>query len=125
MVDDELEQAIPELLNLSGDIKAVKDTVFGNFAAILEMKAELFGTLQELIVLAFLCHFTQLENAAGLEVPLLHYEAGNQAKCYKAVWRHWIEPEFGICYRTYLNMLGLPPDTESRQDTQPSLFDEL
>lgn len=44
MVDDELEQAIPELLNLSGDIKAVKDTVFGNFAAILEMKAELFGT---------------------------------------------------------------------------------
>lgn len=55
----------------------------------------------------------------------LHYEAENQAKCYKAVWRHWIEPEFGICYRTYLNMLGLPPDTESRQDTQPSLFDEL
>lgn len=44
MVDDELEQAIPELLNLSGDIKAVKDTVFGNFAAIIDMKAELFGT---------------------------------------------------------------------------------
>ena len=34
----------PELLNLSGDIKAVKDTVFGNFAAIIDMKAELFGT---------------------------------------------------------------------------------
>lgn len=44
MVDDELEQAIPELLNLSGDIKAVKDAVFGNFAAIIDMKAELFGT---------------------------------------------------------------------------------
>ncbi len=44
MVDDELEQAIPELLNLSGDIKAVKDTVFGNFAAIIDMKSELFGT---------------------------------------------------------------------------------
>lgn len=44
MVDDELEQAIPELLNLSGEIKTVKDTVFGNFAAILAMKAELFGT---------------------------------------------------------------------------------
>lgn len=44
MVDAELVQAIPELLNLSGEIKAVKDTVFGNFAAILEMKAELFGT---------------------------------------------------------------------------------
>ena len=55
----------------------------------------------------------------------MHYEAGNQAKCYKAVWRRWIEPEFGICYRTYLNMLGLDPETESRQDAQPSLFDEL
>lgn len=44
MVDEELCQAIPELLNLSGEIKAVKDTVFGNFAAILEMKAEIFGT---------------------------------------------------------------------------------
>ncbi|MCH5215102.1 MAG: hypothetical protein J1E97_07910 [Muribaculaceae bacterium] len=55
----------------------------------------------------------------------LHYEAGNQAKCYKAVWRHWIEPEFGICYRTYLNMLGLSQEPESRQFELPSLFDEL
>lgn len=44
MVDEELSEAIPELLNLSGEIKAVKDTVFGNFAAIIEMKGELFGT---------------------------------------------------------------------------------
>lgn len=44
MVDEELYTAIPELLSLSGEIKTVKDAVFGNFAAILEMKAELFGT---------------------------------------------------------------------------------
>ena len=44
MVDEERSQAIPELLSLSGEIKTVKDTVFGNFAAIIEMKAELFGT---------------------------------------------------------------------------------
>lgn len=44
MVDEELMQAIPELLNLSGEIKTVKDTVFGNFATIIDMKAELFGT---------------------------------------------------------------------------------
>ena len=44
MVDEELESAIPELVNLSAGIKAVKDTVFGNFAAIIDMKAELFGT---------------------------------------------------------------------------------
>lgn len=54
-----------------------------------------------------------------------HYEAGNQAKCYKAVWRRWIEPEFGICYRTFLNLLGLSPEDEqeSTQNNFPSLFD--
>ncbi len=53
----------------------------------------------------------------------MHYEAGNQAKCYAAVWRRYIEPEFGICYRTYLNLLGVDPDTEERnRDTAPSLF---
>lgn len=55
----------------------------------------------------------------------LHYEAGNQAKCYRAVWRHWIEPEFGICYRTYLSYLRIAPDNEQQpgQDTTPTLFD--
>lgn len=58
-------------------------------------------------------------------ITALHYEQGNQAKCYKAVWRHWIEPEFGICYRTYLNMLGITPEQERRQDILPSLFNNL
>ena len=44
MVDEELATAIPELMNLSAGIKTVKDTVFGNFAAIIDMKADLFGT---------------------------------------------------------------------------------
>lgn len=54
----------------------------------------------------------------------LHYEAGNQAKCYRAVWRHYIESEYGICYRTYLTYLGIDPDTDPdyRQDVQPTLF---
>lgn len=54
----------------------------------------------------------------------LHYEAGNQAKCYRAVWRHYIKPEYGICYRTYLTYLGIDPDTDPdyRQDVQPTLF---
>ena len=58
-------------------------------------------------------------------ITALHYEAGNQAKCYKAVWRRWIEPEFGICYRTFLNLLGLSPEDEqeSTQNNFPSLFD--
>ena len=44
MVDEELATAIPELMNLSAGIKTVKDTVFGNFAAIIDMKSDLFGT---------------------------------------------------------------------------------
>ncbi|MCH5215103.1 MAG: DUF3164 family protein [Muribaculaceae bacterium] len=43
LVDEELATAIPELRNLSERIKAVKDTIFGNFKAILEAKAEIIG----------------------------------------------------------------------------------
>ena len=71
-------------------------------------------------------HKSTLARAEQIKtLTALHYEAGNQAKCYKAVWRRWIEPQFGICYRTYLNLLGLDPETESRPNNQPSLFDEL
>lgn len=70
-------------------------------------------------------HKSTLARAEHIKaLTALHYEAGNQAKCYKAVWRRWIEPQFGICYRTYLNLLGLDPETESRPNNQPSLFDE-
>ena len=43
VVDDEIENSIPELINLSEQIKTVKETVHGNFKAILEMKARLFS----------------------------------------------------------------------------------
>ena len=58
-------------------------------------------------------------------ITALHYEAGNQAKCYKAVWRRWIEPEFGISYITFVRYLGLAPDTEevNHRNSSPSLFD--
>lgn len=42
MVDAEIAAAIPELRNISGDLKAVKDKVYENFRAILEMKADMF-----------------------------------------------------------------------------------
>lgn len=42
MVDEELAAAIPELQNLSEDIKAVKTRVFDNFKAIIELKGEMF-----------------------------------------------------------------------------------
>lgn len=43
-----------------------------------------------------------------------HYEPGNQARCYKAVWRKYIYPTFGICYNTYLAYLGVPVPPEQR-----------
>lgn len=43
MVDDEVTSAIPQLGELSEQIKTVKDTVFGNFETILKLKADITG----------------------------------------------------------------------------------
>lgn len=43
LVDEELAAAIPELRALSEQIKTVKDTIFGNFKTVLEMKSDIFG----------------------------------------------------------------------------------
>ncbi len=43
MVDEELAAAVPELRALSEQIKTVKDSTFGNFKAVLDMKAEVVG----------------------------------------------------------------------------------
>lgn len=40
MVNEEVEAAIPELLSVSEGIKTIKSTVWGNFRAILDMKAD-------------------------------------------------------------------------------------
>lgn len=47
LVDDELATAIPELRSLSEQIKATKDATFGNFATVLEMKADVVGFKEE------------------------------------------------------------------------------
>lgn len=47
MVDDEINTAIPRLRELSEAIRTVKDTVFGNFDAILKMKAEILGLTKD------------------------------------------------------------------------------
>ncbi len=40
-----------------------------------------------------------------------YYERGNNARCYKEVWRKYINPIYPMCYRTYLNYLNIdtPP----------------
>lgn len=47
MVDDEIRTAIPQLRELSEAIKTVKDTVFGNFDAVLKMKSEILGLTKD------------------------------------------------------------------------------
>lgn len=42
MVDDEIDSAIPELLEVSNDIRTVKKTLLDNFKAIISMKADMF-----------------------------------------------------------------------------------
>ncbi len=44
MVDEEIENSIPELSSLSEQIKTTKETVYGNFKTILEMKLEIFAS---------------------------------------------------------------------------------
>lgn len=47
MVDDEIRTTIPQLRELSEQIKLVKETVFGNFDAILKMKTEITGVARD------------------------------------------------------------------------------
>ncbi|MBD5278947.1 MAG: DUF3164 family protein [Bacteroides sp.] len=43
LVDDEVATSLAQLSFLSEEIKTVKETVYGNFKTVLEMKQELFG----------------------------------------------------------------------------------
>lgn len=45
------------------------------------------------------------------DITQRYYEIGNQSKCYRAVWKNYIYPQFGICYRTYLNYINTPPQS--------------
>lgn len=58
-----------------------------------------------------------------------NYQPGDQSRCYKAIWRRRILPEFGVCYKTFLSYLGVPPseleeEQPEKEDTnQLKLFD--
>jgi hypothetical protein len=55
-----------------------------------------------------------------------YYERENNAKCYKAVWKKYINPIYPMSYRTYLNYLNIPPDPPTHEDAQqPDLFGTL
>lgn len=35
-----------------------------------------------------------------------YYEAGNNSKCYKAVWQRYVCPLYPMSYRTFLELSG-------------------
>ncbi len=37
-----------------------------------------------------------------------YYEPGNRAKCYKEIWRRYVNPLYPMCYRTYLAYINTP-----------------
>ena len=47
MVDDEIRTAIPQLREMGEALKTVKDTIFGNFDAVLKMKSEILGLTRD------------------------------------------------------------------------------
>ena len=48
------------------------------------------------------------------------YQPGDQNRCYKAIWRRRILPEFGVCYKTLLSYLGVSP---SELEEEPKVED--
>lgn len=55
-----------------------------------------------------------------------YYEPGNNQKCYKAVWKRYINPIYPMSYRTYLNYLNIPTDPPAPpQQLLPNLFGDL
>lgn len=55
-----------------------------------------------------------------------YYEPGNNARCYKAVWKKYIYPIYPMCYRTYLNYLNVPtPQPPPPTAIQLELFADI
>lgn len=74
-------------------------------------------------------HYTSTKKRvkAITDIVRKEYEPGNQSRCYKAIWRRHIWPVYGVCYRTFLEYLGMPPseleEDEKRDDPgQISIF---
>lgn len=60
------------------------------------------------------------------EITNQYYEPENHRKCKKAIWRRYIEQNFGICYDTYLRYLRTePPEPQQPTEKQLSLFEDL
>lgn len=53
-----------------------------------------------------------------------YYESGNNSRCYKAVWRRYVNPLYPMSYRTFLSYLNVPtPPPDNPTPLEKSLFD--
>ena len=53
-----------------------------------------------------------------------YYEAGNNSKCYKAVWQRYVCPLYPMSYRTFLSYLDIPtPPPPPPTALEQSLFE--
>ncbi len=66
-----------------------------------------------------------IERAKNIrELTERYYEPGNNARCYKRIWRRYIYPIYPMSYWTYLRYLGIPTPPPQRESTrQLTLFD--
>lgn len=56
-----------------------------------------------------------------------YYEPGRRDRCYKEVWRRYVNPVYPMCYRTFLNYIGVNVAQELKKlgrdcPTQLTLF---
>lgn len=71
---------------------------------------------------------TKKRMKAIVEIVKAEYQPGDQSRCYAAIWRNRILPVYGICYKTFLSYLGVPPSeleddpAEGEDSSQLSLF---
>lgn len=65
---------------------------------------------------------TQLRIKNVCAIVRQHYEEGNHARCYKAVWKKYVYPIYPMSYRTFLSYLNVPPNPSS---PQLQLFDTV
>lgn len=72
-------------------------------------------------------HKNTIERAKKIrQLTEKYYEQGNNARCYKAVWRKYIYPVYPMCYRTYLNALAIPtPPPQEPTARQLTFWDLL
>jgi hypothetical protein len=65
---------------------------------------------------------TQLRIKNVCKIVQQHYQEGNHAHCYKAIWKRYVYPIYPMSYRTFLSYLNVPPPPDTMQ---PSLFDSV